>query len=408
MSLQDRVEVPELDEMRVARLERAVVAGAGALPDRPRGSSRRLIAAVGLAAVGLAAVGALLFLWLSSRGPADEQLDLRKERTRVVTGPGQQSELYLGDARVTLRENTDVAVERFASGRTLVELATGEVDCQVDPRPHRPPFQVHAGQVRVTVVGTAFQVRRSEEVRVEVDRGIVEVESAGESLRLGAGESWRGPPLAPPRVTSVSPGDGAAEEVHASAAGPEKPSDRAQKRGPSNPDAGSGSPSARTQKKQRHARVGKGAGQSPKPSQRTLPEMLRSANPLPPIYKQSYSRSLRSLGGKADSQPRQAASELQALAASTTGREASFALYARAHMLFFQLGEWAEVVTAAEQYQRRFPRGAEAEDMLWLRVRASCAAGDLRECRAAAHTYLRRYPDGVFQGLASRIVKHKN
>ena len=110
----------------------------------------------------------------------------------------------------------------------------------------------------------------------------------------------------------------------------------------------------------------------------------------------------------AASNPKKAVVDLERLGATATGHEASFALYSRAYLLFFKLGKRSEVVKAAKQYARRFPRGRESEDMLWLRVLSSCDSENYSSsCRAAAHTYRQRYPQGVFQGLATRIIRSK-
>src|SRR5690606_7481794 len=99
-----------------------------------------------------------------------------------------------------------------------------------------------------------------------------------------------------------------------------------------------------------------------------LSEILKDARPLPPIVKKSHGPALARLQEIAASDARRAVDELEAIASKSTGDEASFALYSRAYLLFFKLHKNAAVITAATQYERRFAKGAEAEDMLWLRV----------------------------------------
>jgi hypothetical protein len=65
---------------------------------------------------------------------------------------------------------------------------------------------VQAGATRVTVVGTRFSVQRAgAETRVSVTEGRVQVDSGGEHLLLGPGESWPkpGPSAAPPEPAEV-------------------------------------------------------------------------------------------------------------------------------------------------------------------------------------------------------------
>jgi hypothetical protein len=78
----------------------------------------------------------------------------------------------------------------------VVELARGHVDCEVAPRAGKAPFVVRAGDVNVRVVGTRFGVtREAADVIVDVVRGAVEVESAGDRSRVTEGQRW--PPAAP-------------------------------------------------------------------------------------------------------------------------------------------------------------------------------------------------------------------
>src|SRR5678816_4247696 len=89
-----------------------------------------------------------------------------------------------------------------ADGRIDLDLERGVVDCDVTPRPGRPVFAVHAADVDVAVVGTAFSVSRSgSQVTVQVSRGKVSVTRAGKQMYVAAGENW--PPGA--RVAAAEP-----------------------------------------------------------------------------------------------------------------------------------------------------------------------------------------------------------
>jgi transmembrane sensor len=73
--------------------------------------------------------------------------------------------------------------------RIVVLLKRGGAHFEVTPHPERS-FRVEAGEVRVEVIGTAFDVDWSESrVRVHVDHGRVRVRSGSQEQFLGAGQS---------------------------------------------------------------------------------------------------------------------------------------------------------------------------------------------------------------------------
>lgn len=81
---------------------------------------------------------------------------------------------------------------RFDAERATVELVSGELEVDVDPRPRRP-FAIVADGLTVRVLGTHFTVSATE---VRVTRGVVEVDLEGDdvaAVRLEAGDSWRRP-----------------------------------------------------------------------------------------------------------------------------------------------------------------------------------------------------------------------
>jgi hypothetical protein len=402
VKLGDKIPIEELDELRLARVERAVVDEARLIAAQGRPSSPSQGGRAAWAVATIAVAVALFFVWRQQRSSstAVQPIASTAQATDVSTGPGQSTTLRLGDAVVEVGENAKLVVERYGDGRIVVELAHGRVHCDVEPRPGRPTFQVLSDDVRVTVIGTAFAVDRSDTVQVQVERGTVSVRTSSEDLRLHAGDAWEGSPYARVALAEIL----RARELDT----PPTPSDddsvRHRDGGPGrkhHPGSGSGGhhpthdggPHRHRDGEHRQARAPLKAS-----------ELLRDAKPIRPIFPTSASPELARLKKVTSANPRRAVRELLSLAAKSSGREASFALYARAYLLFFELGQNHETVRAAQQYERRFPRGAEAEDMLWLRVRASCKAKDYTTCRAAAHTYLRRYPDGIFHGLASRII----
>src|SRR6188768_3559729 len=93
----------------------------------------------------------------------------------AATPLGGLQTMNLPDGSV-LKLNTDSAVEvRFTATERRVELVRGEVFFTVAKNPRRP-FVVHAGQVAVRAVGTAFDVRmRPQAIEVLVSEGKVQV-----------------------------------------------------------------------------------------------------------------------------------------------------------------------------------------------------------------------------------------
>jgi transmembrane sensor len=92
-----------------------------------------------------------------------------------ATQPGGAREITLPDeSQVTLSDSTEVSV-LFTEHRRYVLLKKGEALFKVKHDP-RAPFQVDAGNRRITDLGTAFDVRRySDEVVVSVTEGSVSV-----------------------------------------------------------------------------------------------------------------------------------------------------------------------------------------------------------------------------------------
>jgi transmembrane sensor len=113
-----------------------------------------------------------------------------------VTGIAQTRNIELEDGSlVTLAPNSAVAVS-YTPGERQVRLLSGEAYFAVRPNPAQP-FRVEARTVRVTVLGTSFDVElASRSVGVAVNKGVVRVENMGQpegdrSEQLTAGQSIR-------------------------------------------------------------------------------------------------------------------------------------------------------------------------------------------------------------------------
>jgi transmembrane sensor len=153
---------------------------------------RRAIAGAGVAALATAGVVVWAMFVVPGRnavvGPegrppapshADETLRFADGSTAVPLG-GQEASL---------------AVVEDTPARVVVALAKGGARFEVTPRPERL-FAVRAGDVTVSVLGTAFSVERiADRVGVTVTRGVVRVDWGVGSRRLGAGEDGWFPPL---------------------------------------------------------------------------------------------------------------------------------------------------------------------------------------------------------------------
>jgi len=144
---------------------------------------RAAVAASVVVALGLAG---LLFRTSSSSSVTEVA------QAATVTSTASPVAVALHDgSKVELQPYTRVQVATQTKDEVVLLLDEGSVSCDVAKNPSRR-FIVRAADVEVRVVGTAFEVRRSSEgdVTVVVQRGIVEVRSAGELHRLLAGESW--------------------------------------------------------------------------------------------------------------------------------------------------------------------------------------------------------------------------
>lgn len=188
---------------------RRVWASIETLPLVPAPRSRRRRWVIPALTSTLAVCGVAFFLLLptfrSSRvaqpaAPAPNALPLPASTTpRVALGQGAEVELE-PSAVLGWDANRRPSVDR---GRARFQVA------------HQPPgqhFAVAAGPYVISVIGTKFSVRVTDDrVGVDVDEGIVEVWRGMRAVRLVAGDSWAGPlndvppPVAPRPSTSAVP-----------------------------------------------------------------------------------------------------------------------------------------------------------------------------------------------------------
>ncbi|WP_049459073.1 FecR family protein, partial [Stenotrophomonas maltophilia] len=131
-----------------------------------RARSWRLPRVAAAAAVAMLALGYVGYGWYTAPSYVQD----------VATGVGEIRDLQLPDgSRISLNARSTLAVHFYRSRREVV-LSQGEAFFEVAPAADRP-FTVDAQRSRVTVVGTAFNVRNGPgEVVVKVLHGHVRVQ----------------------------------------------------------------------------------------------------------------------------------------------------------------------------------------------------------------------------------------
>jgi hypothetical protein len=286
---------------------------------------------------------------------------------------------------------TRLEIERGDHGAISIALASGTVDCEVAPRGNRPPFVVQAGEVAVTVVGTAFQVERAasqpdDQVRVRVRHGRVRVDAIGGSHSVAAGEDWSGP----------------ATRLAAAAPNPVTPP-------PDEPVAMAPIDPPEVELRPHHVArpvpaPTPASAPAPVPTVKEERATVLAARPVRDRPTTAESGELAAIMSLESKEPEAAVKQYQQLAATDRGDTARFALYSMAYVQYFQLSQRRAAIDTAKAFERRFPRGGYAEDVLWLRIRATCEVAVDKECRAAAHTYLDSFPGGAYTQSARQIV----
>lgn len=112
-------------------------------------------------------------------------------RADVMSGTSELPVVELEDGSVvSMNAGSAIALD-YSDQDRKVRLLRGEAFFEVEPDPDRP-FRVEAGEVRVTALGTAFDVRRGAhetEIAVTHNAVLVEVDDDGRtSVRLREGE----------------------------------------------------------------------------------------------------------------------------------------------------------------------------------------------------------------------------
>lgn len=162
-----------------------------AAPPRPQAHKRW----GGVALVATLAAAAGLALFLNRSGDSESE---SSSLTHIETADAPV-ELNIAGSQIVVDSNSAALYGNFG-GTVQVVLESGSVRCDVSPRTGDELFIVHAADVEVRVVGTAFEVaRHSGAVSVSVERGEVEVCRGAVCSRLKAGDSW------PKRIVAAAP-----------------------------------------------------------------------------------------------------------------------------------------------------------------------------------------------------------
>jgi transmembrane sensor len=304
-----------------------------------RATTRRAVLAAG-AAAALALTGALVVHRVGSPGRPDMAASPAGGPTPLA---GRILRLADGSTAVSLDMETEIELVEEHPDRVGLSLLRGRGQFDVTPRPKRT-FLVRAGDVTVTVVGTAFTVERvADRVGVAVQRGTVRVDWATGSTLVSAGQSGWYPPLG--ATASVEPSSGRQKTAH-----------------PSRPARGKTASLAVA-----------GAGKD-----EAAADLLLAAD---------RSR----LAGHANEG---AALLRRLLRDHADDPRAPLAAFTLARLLLMELGRPAEAAAAFAQARRLSPNGPFAEDSLAREVEALGRAGLAADARARAEEYLRLYPSG--------------
>jgi transmembrane sensor len=184
-----RAQKGEWDDLREQRIFRSVQERRR---QRPNQRIRILLAGGAVAAVVIVAYSALLAPWLedprepAARAPLPETPAVATESPSSLNA----SVITLAHAgRVTLSEGADVSILSKSDEAVVLEQEEGAALYDIIHRDNHSVTVLAAG-VAITVVGTLFEVAiEGETVRVEVKRGVVQVDDGHRQVTLHAQEA---------------------------------------------------------------------------------------------------------------------------------------------------------------------------------------------------------------------------
>jgi hypothetical protein len=215
MNIRRRIEVPvdPLAESRWTKLERSLLArwnpeaarSTRAAASTQSAGNRRPLLLWSFAALALGTVAVVMGVRLAGTAA----IPIPRSPMKVATGASPRHIAFEGLA-VDLGPYSSVAIAEDPATGVLASVERGEAAWDVEPRARWAPFVVRAGNVQVRVVGTRFRVTRIlDGARVDVQKGVVEVETEDQSMRLRAGQTW----ITAPPATLVPSADSPAPPV---------------------------------------------------------------------------------------------------------------------------------------------------------------------------------------------------
>ncbi len=177
---------------------------------------RRALRKATLAAALVSSAAAWFFVLRGPTGDIDASSQVALQATEATRGSAGEVVLEDGTRIARLSDASLVSVTEASRSRVVAKLDAGSASFDVHPNPERA-FEVIAGSVRVSVLGTAFTVAlEGNQTRVSVTRGKVRVDWADSSAVLVAGEAGLYPPLPPttePPAAAKSPEQEGTEPV---------------------------------------------------------------------------------------------------------------------------------------------------------------------------------------------------
>ncbi|HKO53927.1 MAG TPA: FecR domain-containing protein [Polyangiaceae bacterium] len=346
-------------EWRAERRENALARVRARLDQRAR--RMRVAAVVSVAsALGLV-LGFALHARLEPQGLAT------RDARQIRFGDGSTVQLLDAASVLDVGAASPNAVE--------VSLRSGSAEFEITPNPKRR-FVVHAGIAEISVLGTHFRVTREEpRVRVEVTRGRVAVDFAGNSRQLTAGESSWFPPAesaaeAPSPAASAAALPPAASSPAVSAALP----------------APSASVDGATPRHRflDHAKRGE---------YREAYSVLERAPAV--IGNGPEDLMLAADAARFSNHPAQATHFLERVTHEhARDSVAPLAAFTLGRIYLSQVGQPAKAADAFALSRKLAPGGSLAEDALAREVEAAQLAGQASRAHDLAEQYLRRYPNG--------------
>ncbi len=321
---------------------------------------KRFVKRIALSAV---CVTALLFgvtrLHRVVEGPAPVASALAPASS-VHYADGSIAELTAPGSEVHLDQQTpDFVSSTVVSGRARFDVVHNQART----------FEVHAGDVNVRVLGTAFVVERSGNgAHVSVERGRVRVSWPGGEVLLGVGEAGEFPP---PQATP----EPATSAVPVEALDLEAPSADA--------------PSADAPSVEAHPwRVLAQRGEYAK----AFAALRRTPND---VREEPADLLLAADVARLSSHPAQAVAPLRRVCERySKDPRAPVAAFTLGRVLLDDLGRAAEAASAFDLATRLWPSGPLATDALAREAEALKKAGNLPQARAVAEKYLAQHPGG--------------